>query len=70
MSNINQRLAKVESGMQQARGVVVVWKNADESADSAVSRWMAEHPGKPDPRTAPLTVYLISWQTTAEGVAA
>ena len=72
MTNLNQRLAKVEHGRHQARGVVVVWKHSDESNDSAVARWMAEHPGKPDPRGAGLTVYLISWarETATEGVAA
>jgi hypothetical protein len=72
MSNITQRLAKVEQ-VRQGRGVVVVWKNSDESTDAAVARWMAEHPGETDPRTAAaLTVYLISWQREwpAEGATA
>jgi hypothetical protein len=72
MSNLNQRLAKVEHAQHQARGVVVVWKHSGETEDSAVARWMTEHPGKPDPRTSPLIVYLISWQGewTAEGATA
>jgi hypothetical protein len=65
MSNINQRLAKVEQA-RQGSGVVVVWKNSDESVDSAMARWMTDRPGEPDARTA---VYLISWQA-AEGTAA
>ena len=73
MSNLTQRLAKVEDERQAARGVVVVWKHSDESSDSAVARWMAEHPDRPDPRTdAALVVYLISWQRewAAEGAIA
>ena len=68
MSKLTQRLAKVEDGRQAARGVVVVWKHSDETDDSAIARWMSEHPDRPDPRTE-LTVYLISWQRewAAEG---
>jgi hypothetical protein len=62
MSNLTQRLAKVEDGRQAARGFVVVWKHSDENSDSAITRWMAQHPDRPDPRTTALTVYLISWQ--------
>jgi hypothetical protein len=72
MSNLTQRLARVEDGRQAARGVVVVWMHSDESSDSAIARWMVEHPDRPDPRTAALTVYLISWQRewAAEGAVA
>jgi hypothetical protein len=56
MSNLTQRLAKVEDGRQAARGVVVVWKHSDESSDSAIARWMTEHTDRPDPRTTALTV--------------
>ena len=63
------RVAKIEGGRC---GVVVVWKHSDETEDSAIARWMAEHPDRPDPHTAALTVYLISWQRewAAEGAVA
>ena len=63
------RVAKMEGGR---RGVVVVWKHSDETEDSAIARWMAEHPDRPDPHGAALTVYLISWQRewAAEGAVA
>ena len=46
------RVAKMEGGRH---GVVVVWKHSDETEDSAIARWMAEHPDRPDPHGAALT---------------
>jgi hypothetical protein len=62
MSNtLDKRLAKVEEDRHTARGVAVVPKHSDESNESAVARWLADHPGAPDPRTAPLTVFITKW---------
>jgi hypothetical protein len=41
-----QSLVDVVIVPPQARGVVVVWKHSDESEDSTVARWMAEHPSE------------------------
>jgi hypothetical protein len=70
MSNtLDKRLAKIEHDRHSARGVVVVEKHSDETSESAVARWMADHPGKPDPRTAPLTVFVVKF-ATPEGLPA
>ena len=69
MSNLNQRLAKIEHD-RQTTGVAVVWMRPSENTDTAIARYMAEHE-KPDPRTdAALTVYLIKWASESEGAAA
>jgi hypothetical protein len=70
MSNtLDKRLAKIEHDRHSARGVAVVDKHSDETNESAAARWMAEHPGEPDPRTAPLTVYVTKF-AKPEGLAA
>jgi hypothetical protein len=69
MSTLGNRLAKIEHARHSARGGVVVPKHSDESTDSAVARWLADHPGEPDPRTAPLTVYITKFGRP-EGLAA
>jgi hypothetical protein len=61
MSNLGNRLAKIEHDRHSARGVAVVEKHSDESTDTAVARWMVDHPGEPDPRAAPVTVYVTKW---------
>jgi hypothetical protein len=61
MSNLDKRLAKIEDE-RTPPDVVVIWRDANESADSAVARWMADRPGEPDPRNNPRrTVHLVSW---------
>ena len=69
MSNLGNRLAKIEQDRHSSRGLVVVEKHSDETNESAAGRWMADHPGEPDPRTAPLTVYVIKF-SRPEGLAA
>jgi hypothetical protein len=70
MSNtLDKRLAKIEHDRHSARGAVVVEKHSDETNESAAARWMAEHPGEPDPRSAPLTVYITKF-SRPEGLAA
>jgi hypothetical protein len=62
MSNtLDKRLAKIEQDRHSARGVAVVVKHSDETNESAAVRWMADYPGEPDPRTAPVTVYVTKW---------
>jgi hypothetical protein len=64
MNNLDKRLAKIEHELTPT-DIVVVWKDADESADSAVARWMADRPGEPDPRNNPRrTVHLVSWEAS------
>jgi hypothetical protein len=64
MNNLDKRLAKIEDE-RTPPDVAVVWKDADESADSAVARWMADRPGERDPRNDPRrTVYLVSWEAS------
>jgi hypothetical protein len=69
---LDKRLAKIEHDRHSARGVAVVPKRADETKESAAARWMTEHPGDPDPRTAPMTVYITKWADCAlpEGLTA
>jgi hypothetical protein len=61
MSNLGKRLEKIEQDRHAARGLAVVSKHSDETNESAAARWMQDHPGEPDPRTAPLTVYVIKF---------
>jgi hypothetical protein len=63
--SLDSRLTKIEHELTPT-DIVVVWKDADESANSAVARWMADRPGEPDPRNNPRRmVYLISWGPSA-----
>ena len=69
MSNLGNRLAKIEHDRHSARGVAVVEKHSDETNESAAARWLADHPGEPDPRTAPLTVFVTKFARPAGLVA-
>ena len=68
MSNLGNRLAKIEQDRHVTRGVAVVEKHSDETNESACARWLADHPGEPDPRTAPLTVFVVKF-AMPEGLA-
>ena len=59
MSNLTNRLDKLENCMHPKR-VIVVWQNHDEAAEAAVDRWRAAHPGEPEPN--PNSVHLIRWE--------
>jgi hypothetical protein len=69
LGNLDKRLVKIEHDRHAARGLSVVSKYSDETNESAADRWMADHPGEPDPRTAPLTVFVVKF-ATPEGLAA
>ena len=67
------RVEKLEAAARAAqRSVVIVWKDADESDDAAIARWMKESDENADPRTGAAAVHFISWLPVraAEGAAA
>jgi hypothetical protein len=56
--NLSARLDKLERTGGDGR-VIVIWQTHDESAEAAIDRWCAAHPGEPDPNHN--NVHLIRW---------
>jgi len=62
MRSIDKRLAKLETSSQRATGAACVIRFEGDTVDTAVARWMANNPGRGDPRDyAELTLLEIQF---------
>ena len=67
---IRGRLERLESA-PEIRPPVLIWQLHDETAESAMTRWVTANPGQPSPDKAASRVCLIRWAApSVEGVAA
>jgi hypothetical protein len=65
MSNLSQRVAKLEDIAHPDGRIIVMWKHVDETNAQARERWRKEHPGQ-DPDAADLKAMILRWSKSGK----